>query len=200
MRISPRPVKQALWGPRIGGLAKSKAIFSVYSLAVIFASLLLLPKVVMAHILVADTTRTTGTILHTTPEDYPEAGATMGIYYEVDSKTNLDRANVSLLISSDTGGIQQDAPVVVKGQTVSSAFNFPVRGLYYLELSVITSSQKTIVFESSQQITRSVSGIDPISVSPNWAKSGLLTTVWAIMLLVIIATKRRKLIVKHSRQ
>lgn len=170
-----------------------------YGLIILVVSQVLLPKTVMAHDLVTDTSGKVGTILHFTPGDDPIAGQTTGIYYEVDGKTPLTNAVVTLVIRSDSGGIVESIPVEIKNQSVSAAFNFPIRGLYYLELSVTTNSQDIVVFDSTQRITQSLNGSDPVNKSPTWAKAGLVFSVWVFILLLITGVKRRKLVIKQSR-
>ena len=163
--------------------------------------LLCMPRLALAHILVADSSNTAGAVLHVTPEDDPVAGETTGIYYEVGSKIDLKSSKVSLIISSDTGGINLAIPVTIHDQTVSAGFNFPVRGLYFLTLRIAPNEKtgKEIVFTSSQRVTHSLKGANPAVEVPTWARAGLILSVWAVLLLLLVAIKRRRLIAGQSK-
>jgi hypothetical protein len=158
------------------------------------------PNVASAHVVVPDTTGKTGAIFHVTPDDDPIAGATTGLYYELDPSSNLQTATATLLITSASGGISETVPATLKGQTVSASFDFPVRDLYYLSLSVVPAdhSLPALTFNSSQRITHS-SGANPEVVVPIWAKLGILASVWSLTLLFLTAIRRRRAIIKKSR-
>ncbi len=160
-----------------------------------------MPYSAMAHTLVKDSTNTVGAIYHITPEDDPIAGKTTAIYFEVESKIDLNTSTVNLMISSRTSGFKQDIPVKIHDHTVSALFNFPVRELYFLRLSIVSNDavHKEMTFTSSQQVTHSANDEHSDAIAPAWAKAGLTVTILATIFLFGLGYKRWHLIRQQSK-
>jgi hypothetical protein len=191
MRIKPYPIKRLF--------TRASLVVVGYSLAVMLAVSTFASGVAMAHVLVVDTTGKVGAVLHVTPDDDPIAGATTGIYYEVQTKESLEKSIINLTIKSDTGSIQESIPVSTHGRTIASAFDFPIRGLYYIDLTITPQDSAPIIFHTSERVTQGISGASAANPVPVWANAGLILSVWSLFLLSIAGFRHRKQIVKQSR-
>jgi disulfide bond formation protein DsbB len=156
-----------------------------------------------AHVLIADETNTVGAILHLTPDDDPVAGTTTGIFYDVQTPIDLNNAAVHLQITNAEETISESVVTTREGSTASGAFIFPIRGLYYLTLSISSRAGgpevKPLTFRSSVRITRSLSGRDPKPETPAWATFGLIMSVWGLSASLLVLAVRHRTIFRQSK-
>lgn len=160
---------------------------------ILVGSLLFTPSQAVAHVMVADVHGTSGALLHVTPDDNPEAGAVTHLYFDVDQKTNLKDARIKLEVLSDTGGINEEIPVDRKGQVIASSIVFPVRGIYYLTLSIVPAiGGETVLFKYPLRVERSVLSPNPKRTIPFWAMAGFIGSLWALCALVLTGIRRKQ--------
>ncbi len=152
---------------------------------------LLLPASVSAHVLVPDTTGTSGAVLHFSPDDSVRAGVGTYFHYDVRSKTKVHNDNVMLRIQDAAGGINELVPVKVNGNDVAANFAFPLRGIYFLTLTVLSTSEteKTVNFAYTLRIEHSVLANDPSPTIPLWVLAGLVISTWLCVFSVFKAIK-----------
>jgi hypothetical protein len=176
---------------RIRTAAHIVCVFSIVTLC-------MLPQRAEAHVLIADTTNKIGAIVHFSPDDEPVAGGISGIYFDVPSNIDIALSNPELEIDSSNGSIRELVPVTINGQTISAAFEFPLRDLYNIDLSFSPPGRTPLQFHYSVRITSSLYGANPSPHVAAWVKVGLLLSVWSLLALIVVAIKQRKEIAKAS--
>jgi hypothetical protein len=164
---------------------------------------LLVPRQVAAHVLVQDTVGKTGAIVHFSPNDNPIAGESTGIFYDVQTGQDLNQAALHLRVTTENNSIDEAVPLTAKGHTVSGAFEFPARGLYFLILTIDSKVDgpkvEPLTFKYSLQVAKSSHGSDPAPQVPAWTTFGMVMSVWLFAALGLIAFRRRKQIGAKSR-
>lgn len=144
----------------------------------------------MAHILVTDSTKSVGAILHVTPDDDPIAGQTASLFYDIQRDiSEVKPESIDLTITSSDGG-EVAIPITIKGSYISASYTFANRGAYTITLRIPTKSE-VLSFTSVQRVSRGGSATDAPQ-SYTWAKIGVITPVCIIALLAIVAFNHRK--------
>lgn len=94
-----------------------------------------------------------------------------------------------LRIQDAAGGINELVPVKVSGNDVAANFAFPLRGIYFLKLTVLASNEteKTVDFAYTLRIEQSVLANDPSPIIPLWVLVGLVISTWLCVFSVFKA-------------
>ena len=97
-------------------------------------ALVLVPAKASAHVLISDTSRHVGAVLHITPDDDPVAGEPSGLFFDIQN-TDVSHDNYSFSLTiTNTEGEQALVPIIVSGTTVSASYVFPSQAAYTILL------------------------------------------------------------------
>lgn len=161
------------------------------------AMALLLFQPVSAHVLVTDTTKSKGAIIHIIPDDDPIAGQASTLYFDMqDQLAKATDVSVQLVVT-DSDGTRATVPMKVSGSLAYAEYTFPAQGVYQLRFAAATGD-KTYVFEHSQRVSRGTlkSALDQPSYP--WAEMLSIGSGVGIVVTAIVAFNRRRLIAKQS--
>lgn len=161
------------------------------------ATAILLTTPMFAHVLITDTTKKNGAILHIQPDDNPVAGEPSHIFYDIQ---NLDTTRSDLItaltITHENSGTT-DVPILVNENGISADYIFPDDGVYTLML-VIKSSTDNYMFESSQRVSRGDAAAVTSTVLHTWAEILLIASCVGLLTLLIVGVNYNKRIKAYS--
>lgn len=146
------------------------------------------PVTTFAHVLVTDTSGSTGAIIHIVPDDDPVAGKQANIFIDVQSDQPL--ASPALTISGQ--GTQSQVKLLQNGNILQANYTFPAQGAYQLTL---VSDSKT--FNYMHYVSR---GVASSQVAKRFigAEIALITSVVGLCVLILVTINRRKEILAAS--
>jgi len=165
-------------------------------LALILIAACLVPATnAFAHVLVMDETNTHGAVLHIIPDDDPIAGQPSDLYFDMQDALAND-ASVSLSVKS-ADGTSDGIEVNRNGSLVTAEYTFPTQGVYELTYTV-ASEGKEYVFKQTQRVSRGVASGIATQQTHAWAQGLLVTSLFGLAVVAILAFNRRKEIAKQS--
>lgn len=167
----------------------------IFSFAIIFSTILSAPSV-SAHVLITNTTKTNGAVLHITPDDDPVAGKQSTFYFDTQNKTSLAPAEVQLTVT-DQSGIITAVETTVEGSLIMATYTFPSQGVYDINYT-LKSNDTVMTFTQAQRVSRGITSSETTTMTHEWAEIALLLAIIGFVMLSIIAFNRRKEIIKHS--
>lgn len=159
------------------------------------ATPLLVTSPATAHVLITDTTRTKGAVLHITPDDDPVADKPSTLYFDLQELGEGDK-RVRLTVT-DAAGQSAQIPMQVSGTLATASYIFPVQGAYKLAFTV-KDDGKTYTFKQSQRVSRGLTDSALNKPAYSWAEALLLSSVIGLALLAIVVFNRRKDIARQS--
>jgi hypothetical protein len=170
------------------------------ALLVSFVTLLvcLIATPAKAHVLVMDSSKSLGLILHITPADEPVAGEVSNLYFDLqDVSVSSANRSASLTIAGDEVPTIT-VPVSFHNGSLSANHTFAKPGVYVMTLA-ISYPNKTYEFKHSQRVitTDKFATLTPENTS--WAKLTLAISGSLLLTLIIVAINRRKLIDVQSK-
>lgn len=159
-----------------------------------FLVLLILPARASAHVLISDTSRQVGAVLHITPDDDPVAGEPSGLFFDIqNTDVTHDKYSFSLTVT-DAEGTQTTVPISINGTTVSASHVFPFQAAYTITLKAEPSdmSKKTLYFEQAQRVSRGI--INETSPTPThaWAEIGIVAGVCSLLVIGVIGYNKQR--------
>lgn len=146
------------------------------------------PVTAFAHVLVTDTSGSTGAIIHIVPDDDPVAGEQSSIFIDVQGGQQL--TNPEFTISGQ--GAQSKIELSQSGNMLQANYTFPTQGVYRLTL---VSDSKTFIYD--HHVSRGTASDQPTKRFI-WAEIALIASVIALIALILIAINRRKVILAAS--
>lgn len=167
--------------------------------------MLIASPVASAHVLIFDTTRQTGAVLHATPDDDPIAGEQSNLYFDLAGRGISKRTHAfTLQVTNQSTDTRQLIPLSAGESSVSATYAFPHQGLYTITLTAEPSDsrQSTLRFIHTQRIARGE--VSPASVQKKsppsflWAEIGLVFGVCMLLLISVIAWNKRRDIASYS--
>lgn len=167
----------------------------------LLVGLILLPVHAHAHVLISDTQKRTGAVLHISPDDDPIAGEPSELFFELDGSKISHKSHSYNLSVTDSSGQQSTIPVQAIANTIAATYTFPSQGLYTISLVAesIASGGTPYHFAYSQRVSRGI-GVMPQVVSPRtWAPLGIVTGGATLLVLGIIGFNKRKDIRAYSK-
>jgi len=165
------------------------------SILLLLGYVIVSPQSVSAHVLISDSTKSIGAVLHVMPDDDPVAGQTSNLFFEVQTqKINKDTAK--LTVTDNSTGVTTEIPIKINGSSVSAGYTFPTQGVYNFLLTV--SSDKTYTFNHSQRVSRGVTGSALDKPTYPLANLALVFCGTAFLFLLIILFNHRKEMWRHS--
>jgi hypothetical protein len=162
-------------------------------------------SLVGAHVLIRDSTRSVGAILHITPDDDPVAGKDTTIFFDIQQQENADAGYYFELLLYDPDGFTSDVPVTGSGSSATAVYAFPKQGLYNLRLQAMPKSSGTapLVFTYAQRVSRGVTEESASAAGSRqylkWADPVLIGSIAGFLALGILAFNRRADIVQYSK-
>lgn len=169
-----------------------KMLLCLLALAACFA----ITPTASAHVLITDTTKAQGAILHIIPDDDPIAGQKATLYFDAQNQVVQKDSTVAVAIK-DAGGQQDEVEARIDGSLVTADYTFPAQGAYELTFTIKTDS-KTYAFTQSQRVSRGVAASALDKPTYPWAEMLLLASGISLVLLGVMAFNRRKGIAKQS--
>lgn len=160
---------------------------------------LVMPVTASAHVMVLDETQSKGAILHIIPDDDPVAGEKSTLFFDMQNQV-LEKSKNSKVTLTITSGSNQntDVPVRTKGSLVTASYVFPAQGLYTVQYKIKTDTD-TYLFSYLQRVSRGAV-VNPLTPQTHtWAEILVIGSAISIILLLITAINRRKLIIAQSR-
>ena len=154
-----------------------------------------LSQAASAHVLIQDTSKRHGAILHITPDDDPIAGKSATLFLDIQD-TSEKIEEVVLRIGKAETEENTVVETLLDDSLVSASYVFPSQGVYNLTYT-ITSSKTTYTFEHVTRISRGVDGSAQAS-RYMWAEAVLLASLIAAVTMAIIAFNNRRKISRHS--
>lgn len=168
---------------------------ALIAIAVLVSSLL--GQAASAHVLVTDDTKAKGAILHIIPDDDPVAGESATLFFDTQDKLlNGNNTKVTLTVRQPDEE-KKSLAMTVAGTLATVDYVFPVQGVYNLTF-LAESNDKSYTFEWSQRVSRGVMGSALDVPRYTWAEMLVVSACVGLILLVIIAFNRRKVIAKQS--
>lgn len=151
-----------------------------------------------AHVLITDTAKTKGAVLHITPDDDPIAGEPAVFFFDMQGQEiPYGEGDVSLAVT-DAEGAAAEVEVSVSGTLATAEYVFPAQGAYKLVFTV-ASGGRDYTFEHSQRVSRGMINSTQNNSSYAWAEAALLFSILGILVLAIIVVNRREGIAAQSR-
>lgn len=157
-------------------------------------TILLFPTQASAHVLITDTTKTKGAILHINPDDDPIAGQPASFFFDMQDQ---DITEVTLTINSTTSE-SKSVPLQISGSLATAEYIFPSQGAYDMTFAVQTVNS-SYTFNYSQRVSRGISSGALDKPSYAWAEMLLLASGLGFVLLMIVAVNRRTAIKLQSK-
>lgn len=152
-----------------------------------------------AHVLLKDQIQGVGAILHINPDDDPIAGESASLFFDIqDARLAEKSSSAHLTVTSD----QNETTTVsstLTGSAVSANYTFPRQGLYKIKLVITQDGKVTHTFLQGQRVGRGIMGDVNTTSVPAWTQMGIVGTVVAAALVLIIAFNRRKDINNYSK-
>lgn len=173
-----------------------RRVFIAGLFAAILLALFVAPHRASAHVLLMDTTKSVGAILHIMPDDDPIAGEESDMYFDRQGAASGEGATVSLSIRKDRGEAV-DVRVATTKSLSTATYVFPAQGVYQL-IFTVKDDAATYIFEQSHRVTRGVASAGSKASSPYWAEALFVITSVGMLVLLIVAFSRRKEIAKQS--
>jgi hypothetical protein len=160
---------------------------------------LCLPQATYAHVLVRDTDRQVGSILHISPDDDPVAGKPSELFFDIQG-TSIDKnARATLTVTNENEHTKPETIATkVRDNGVSASYTFPSQGAYIVRLEIVKNN-KTFTFSHTQRITRGAILSTQDKPVHAWAEAVLIFTVCAFGVLMIVGFNRRKEILERSK-
>lgn len=165
---------------------------------VLFAIAVFIPVPATAHVLITDSSQSKGAILHIIPDDDPVAGEQSPLYFDTQEQLlKPDTSSKVTLIIENTTGEKTDVPVKIDGSLVTADYTFPMQGVYKLTYEIVAGNEKYI-FTQSQRVSRGA--VESALNQPTyaWAEMLIVGTGVGLIVLMIVAFNRRKLIANQS--
>lgn len=160
---------------------------SLIALLITVGTILALPQSAAAHVLIGDSSKSIGAVLHIMPDDDPIAGQQSNLFFDIQTQ-NISKA--TLTITNAATGEANKVPTKVTANTVTADYIFPTQGAYNLALTL--KADKTYSFSHAQRVTRGVfnSALD----KPTYplASLALVFCGTAFLVLVILLFNHRK--------
>ncbi len=168
-------------------------------LLVVIVSVCLLGGTVQAHVLIADSQRRMGAVLHITPDDDPIAGEPSTISLSIQGANISEKTHAFRLHIKSDQGREGDVPLHITSGTVTASYVFPMRGVYALVLTAepISGEGQTITFEHAQRVSRGEAGSGGV-MSPLWARMGLVGSVSALFVIGFMVFNKRKVLSAYA--
>lgn len=169
---------------------KKLLLFTLLSLC-----LALIPRVTYAHVLVTDTTKTRGIIVHVNPNDDPIAGQPSQLFFDIQDPALLGDTAARLSVASDD--VTETIHLITGRSSLSATYTFPAQGTYDFTLT-LTSHDKPYVFHFSQPVTHGTLAAAPQRRSHSFAKATLAISTGLLAITLIVAFNRRRGIAAQS--
>lgn len=170
--------------------------------AILLAGLVLLPTQVRAHVLVTDTSRQTGTVLHIAPDDDPIAGKSSHLFFELDNDKASASSHVFKLFVTNTNTQEQlEVPLHAVKNTISATYTFPTQDTYRITLLAEPSLVGSTAYEfnHTQRVSRGTQAVAQASSPHSGAIFGVVASISILLVLGIIAFNKRKDILAYSK-
>lgn len=163
-------------------------------------ALILVPIPTSAHVLISDTDRQVGAVLHINPDDDPIAGEPSGLFFDIQN-TDVSHDNYSFSLTvTDSDGEQTPVPITVSGSTVSASYVFPHQAAYTIVLKAepTDTAMKTLYFEQAQRVSRGVIHGSVSTPTHAWAEMGLVAGGCSLLVIGVIGYNKRKEIYTYA--
>jgi hypothetical protein len=157
--------------------------------------------VARAHVLITDTAKQVGAILHVQPDDDPIAGESSNLFFDIQSEALATGNYTAILTIRDDKGQRSDVPAKIAGNTITAVYTFASQGVYRMELVTKTNDTKGTgrTFDYVQRVSRGVEASPLQQPQYDWAELLMVGAVVAAIVLVILAVNNRKAIATSSR-
>src|SRR5688500_5203724 len=93
-----------------------------------------LPSAASAHVLVADTAKNAGAILHITPDDDPITGEPSELFFDIQPATITTHTHAFTLKVINDHGDEEVVPIQVSGSAISATYTFSKPAAYTVQL------------------------------------------------------------------
>jgi hypothetical protein len=168
----------------------------------VLLGLILLPVSAKAHVLIADTGRQTGAVLHVTPDDDPIAGKPSDLFFELDASKISSTTHALTLSAANSTGAQTSIPAHARGNTVSAAYTFPSQGVYTISLAAepLQPGEQRYEFSHTQRISRGTAlAAQPKAPQHDWAYAAVVASTSVMVVLGIVAYNKGNDIIAYSK-
>lgn len=168
---------------------------------IILLGLILLPTSAKAHVLITDTQRQTGAVLHITPDDDPIAGEPSDLFFEFDGTKISYRTHSFNLSAITSSGQATSIPMHAQGNTISAEYTFPSQGVYTLSVLAepILAGEQRFEFSYTQRVSRGVVLATQPSKQHHWAYLAIVAGASGLLVLGILTYNNRKEIIAYSK-
>ena len=165
-----------------------KTFLATITLACI--AVIIAPSYASAHVLITDTTNSTGAILHITPDDDPIAGKQSTLYFDV-KNSQLGSTESAKIIVADRDGEVIETSSTIEGNLLSTQLTFPSQGVYTIQIST-TQNGNPVTFEHTQRVSRGTSTDTLPKNRYKWAEIGIVSSLVVCSGLLILAINNRR--------
>jgi hypothetical protein len=162
---------------------------------------LVLPGPANAHVLVPDATKTTGAVLHITPDDDPVIGEPSQLFFDIQRAAATSQTHAFTVKIVNDRDEETVVPIQVNGNAISAAYSFPYAAVYSVQLIAepLDTTQPTLRFVHAQRVTRGGTGLSE-SKAHTWAEAGLWASLVTTCALMIVGYNHRKEIIKRAKK
>lgn len=173
-------------------MANRKLWFGIFLL---LGCTMFVSKPALAHVLISDTTKSVGAVLHIVPDDDPVAGENANLFFDIQTR-NISDQSTKLTVTNAMTDETKEVAVAVNDNSVTAGYIFPTQGVYNLVLKV--GGDKSYVFTYSQRVSRGTVGSALDKPSYPVANISMVFCGIAFIFLMIVMFNRRNEIKKHS--
>ena len=153
-----------------------------------------LPAVSQAQVILHDPVSVQSAFMFIAPNDQPVAKTVSEIHFSLNPALLAPTNEVRLHITSETGGIHEHVPVSIARNQVTGVFEFPVNGVYDVELEIVgIGTTGSITLKHTVHVVRSLGA--PVGTrSSNMAIMGLFVAISSVAALILLVFSHRKTI------
>jgi hypothetical protein len=157
-----------------------------------------LPSSASAHVLLQNSERTMGAVLHITPDDDPIAGESSNLVFDIQDQAVTNENYSFTLQIFDSLGAPQVIPTSINKTVISASHIFPTQGLYRIELRAdpVETAKQPLTFTHSQLVSRGSSSVSNMFSKFALAEIGLIASGCGLLILGILFWNNREVMKK----
>lgn len=149
-----------------------------------------------AHVLITDTTKSRGAILHFSPNDEPIAGQQSVLMLDMQNRLPASGSKAIVEISQVDNSQLQIIEAIITDSLAIFNYTFPSPGVYDLSFTV-TTTENSYTYKYSQRVSGSTDMPDT-SQRHRWAELLLIASTIGLALTLIVMVNRRQEISSQS--
>ena len=174
-------------------MKKIKLLTSV----ILFCSVTLLTSTASAHVLITDTTKKHGAVLHIAPDDNPVAKKPSTLFFDTQDTLLNPSSTISVAITKTGDSRPINLNAKRDGSLITTDYTFPSQGVYSVRYEISTPDGQ-LVFTDSLRVSNGATNTLLSRSSYRWAEGILFASGALITLLLIIIWNRKESIASHS--